>query len=169
MHTLNNWLTSHSYTLFKYLFSGIAGLVAVYLPPTLPYIAFAVLFIVLDCASAYRLARRIKKKNGKSSAKMRSKKLWKALLTIIYSTIAIMLALSVERNLLTMYTDLYLPNWTAIVICLIQIWSILENESSCTDSPWPKGLRKILIDKSERHFDVDLSFLDEKEEIKWNT
>ena len=63
-----------------------------------------------------------------------------------------------------MYKDLYLANWTAIVICSIQLWSILENESSCNDSKWAGVLQKFLVDKAERHWDIDLSGLVEQGE-----
>ena len=42
--------------------------------------------------------------------------------------------------------------------------TFLENESSCNGAKWAKTLQKILIDKTERHFDIDLSELDSKEE-----
>jgi hypothetical protein len=41
---------------------------------------------------------------------------------------------------------------------------VLENKSSCNGSRWAKVLQKIMIDKTERHYDVDLSILKEKEE-----
>jgi hypothetical protein len=44
-------------------------------------------------------------------------------------------------------------------ICFWQLWSILENESSCNDAKWAKVLQKILVDKTSRHFDIDLSDL----------
>jgi hypothetical protein len=70
-----------------------------------------------------------------------------------------MLAFSIEKQILVMYSDLYLANWTAIVVCFIQFWSILENESSCNDKKWAVVLQKIMVDKAERHFDIDLSDL----------
>lgn len=51
-------------------------------------------------------------------------------------------------------------------ICFWQLWSILENESSCNGAKWAKVMQKILVDKTERHFDIDLSELDSKEEIE---
>ena len=49
------------------------------------------------------------------------------------------------------------------VICFEQAWSIFENESSCRseeDSRFWKMLQKIMIDKTARHFDVNLDELD---------
>lgn len=48
------------------------------------------------------------------------------------------------------------------VICFEQAWSILENESSCraeNESMFWKMLQKIMVDKTERHFDVNLDDL----------
>ena len=48
------------------------------------------------------------------------------------------------------------------VICFEQAWSILENESSCrpeTESRFWKALQKIMVDKTARHFDVNLDDL----------
>ena len=53
------------------------------------------------------------------------------------------------------------------VILFEQIWSALENNSSCrsdTDSRFWKILQKIMIDKTERHFDVSLQDLKAKDE-----
>jgi hypothetical protein len=44
-------------------------------------------------------------------------------------------------------------------ICFWQLWSILENESSCNGAKWAKIMQKILVDKTSRHFDIDLSDL----------
>jgi hypothetical protein len=43
-----------------------------------------------------------------------------------------------------------------------QVWSILENESSCRseqDAKLWKLLQRVMVDKTSRHFDVDLSEL----------
>ena len=57
-----------------------------------------------------------------------------------------------------------LANITAGAVCFWQLWSMLENESSCSDERWAKVLQKVLVDKTERHFDVDLSVLNEEKD-----
>lgn len=47
-------------------------------------------------------------------------------------------------------------------ICFWQLWSILENESSCNGAKWAKVMQKILVDKTSRHFDIDLDDLVEQ-------
>jgi hypothetical protein len=60
--------------------------------------------------------------------------------------------------------DVRLPEIFAGIVIFWQLYSILENESSCNDAKWAKVLQKIMIDKTERHFDVDLSILRERED-----
>lgn len=149
-------------TVLKWLLAISAGSMAL-ITPNIPYILIAFAFILADCISAYRLARRVKKKTGRSRAKMQSNKLWKAFLTVLASASAIVLAFAIEKRILVMYSNpLYLANWTAIVVCAIQLWSILENESSCNGSKWAAVAQKFMVDKAERHFDIDLSDLIEK-------
>jgi len=53
------------------------------------------------------------------------------------------------------------------IICFEQAWSILENESSCRgekDGMFWKILQKIMIDKTERYFDINLDDLKDKNE-----
>lgn len=149
--------------LLKITLSLPLGLLAL-VTPNVPHIIIAFIFILADCISAYRLARRVRKAGKARKVKIKSNKLWKAFITATASAFAIVLAFVIEKYIMVMYHDLYLANWTAIVICGIQSWSILENESSCNEKKWAKNLQKFLVDKTERHFDVDLSFLKKEEE-----
>ena len=149
--------------LLKITLSLPLGLLAL-VTPNVPHIIIVFIFILADCISAYRLARRVRKAGKARKVKIKSNKLWKAFLTATASAFAIVLAFVIEKYIMVMYTNLYLANWTAIVFCGIQCWSILENESSCNEKKWAKNLQKFLVDKTERHFDVDLSFLKKEEE-----
>ena len=46
--------------------------------------------------------------------------------------------------------------YVAALFCFIQLISVLENESSCNDAWWARALQKFLMDKSKRHFDMDI-------------
>lgn len=146
------------HTIIKWLFAIPTGILAI-IQPNLPFIIIALAFILIDCISAYRLSRRVKKATGKATAKFKSKKGWKVVLTAMAAMAAIVLAWFIQTKLLVMYDNLYLPNWTAMVICFIQGWSILENEASCNGSKWAIIAQKFVADKTERHFDIDLSIL----------
>jgi hypothetical protein len=42
-------------------------------------------------------------------------------------------------------------------VCGWQFWSFLENKASCNGAKWASKAKKILVDKTNRHFDVQLS------------
>lgn len=66
------------------------------------------------------------------------------------------LVFMMDKVIITM-EQLYATKFVAGIFCTLQIISILENASSESDSKWMKPLQKILINKAERHFDVDIN------------
>lgn len=157
------WVISHLADIFKWGLSILASLLAI-LEPTLPFILISLGFIIGDCVTSWRLARRVKKKTGKASGKFQSSKFGKVLITSLIALALICLAFLVEKYILVMYQDIYLANYVAFLVCFKELWSMLENESSCSDSKWAKVLQKVMVDKAARHFDIDLSGLEAKEE-----
>jgi len=147
----------------KYVMSALGGLL-VYLKPSLPLFYVCLAVIAIDSISAYRLSKRVKKRTGKSTGKFRSKPASKIFDTIIKVFLIIILANMIEANVTVMFDKLYLANYAAAIFIFIQGWSILENESSLNDNRWAKILQKIMVDKTERHFDIDLSDLKNEEE-----
>jgi len=129
---------------------------------TLIFLAFA--FVIADCLSAWRLSRRLHRKgctkNGKGSCgKFRSDKMFNTVLELIIVIPAgLLLAFWTQQHLFE-GMNIRLPQIFAGIVIFWQLLSILENESSCNGKRWAKVLQKILIDKTERHFDVDLSDL----------
>ena len=83
-------------------------------------------------------------------------------MTLIKIYVLIILAFLIETFIFE-GLQLKLSNIAAGAVCFWQLWSMLENESSCSDERWAKVLQKVLVDKTERHFDVDLSDLKRKE------
>ena len=72
--------------------------------------------------------------------------------------VLILLAFLIEKYV-CIHWDLHLEYIVTGIICFEQAWSILENESSCRedeDSRIYRMLQRIMVDKSERHFDVEL-------------
>lgn len=113
--------------------------------------------VALDCISAIKLARRVKKL-GKGTGKVTSEKGSKIISTLVTIYSLISLAYLLDTYVATML-DLYLENIVAGIFCFWHMWSILENESSANSSRWAKILQRILVDKAERHFDVKLDEL----------
>lgn len=146
---------------------GIGWLVGLF-KPTFPLIVVALLFIISDAWTAWDLSKRVHikypDKTQREQAKFRSFAFGKVIRSTIPKRLwLIILAYLVERWVFV-HVEWPLSYIVTGVICFEQLWSILENESSCRDereSRFWKLLQKILIDKTERHFDVDLGELRE--------
>jgi len=150
------------------LLGGLAGWFVGTFEPTFPLIYVAIAFIVYDSWTAYELDKRVKKRypdKKKRPAAYMSYKAWGMVPTMIESFTIILLMYAAQR---WVFVDIYVPlSYIATgVICGVQLLSIAENKSSCR-SPLDKGwnvwkiMAKVLVDKTERHFDVNLSDLKE--------
>lgn len=143
---------------------GIIGWFVGTFEPAFPLIYIAIAFIVYDSWTAFELDKRVKKRypnKKKRPANYVSYKAWGMVPTITESCAIILLMWLLQKYV---FVDLYVPlvYIATGVICGVQLLSIAENKSSCR-TPQDKGwnvwkiLAKVLVDKTERHFDVDLS------------
>lgn len=134
----------------------LVGAVWGLLEPTIPFAAICLFAIVVDCISAYRLGKRVKKQNSEGTDKEKFKSSYARRM---FYTLCIVYACTVLGWLIDTYiypfVDLYLANFIAGGFCLVQLLSICENESSCNDARWAKVLQKVLVNKAARHLDVD--------------
>lgn len=148
----------------KYLAMAL-GVAGTYLLPLTPIITICVAIVLLDVVSSYRLSLRLKKKYPKKlSGKFSSLKALRVMTTLIRIFILIILAYSIDVYIISFTTDFYLTKIVAGVFCFDQLWSILENESSGNNKRWARLLQRVMIDKSERHFYVNLKdYYDVKE------
>jgi hypothetical protein len=142
--------------LCKYL-SGIAfGIIAV-LEPTLSFAAVLMFAILLDCWSAWDLARRLRKIYPDNvSGKFQSHHAMKIIKTFLQVYTVVVLLHLVDTVLLKGFGYLNLSNIGAAVFCGIQVWSILENLSSGNGSAWAKTLQRFMVDKAKRHFQINI-------------
>jgi hypothetical protein len=154
---------------FISIIGGIVGWFIGIFEPTFPLIYVAVAFILYDSWTAFELDKRVKQQypdKKKRPAKYVSYKAWDMIPTMIESFIIILLMFAAQKYI---FVDLYVPlSYIATgAICGVQLLSIAENKSSCR-FPGDKGykiwkvLAKYLVDKTERHFDADLSELKEE-------
>lgn len=145
---------------YKALFI-ISGGVFVMLQDISMLVLVCTIAVIFDCVSAIRLAKRVKK-NGDGKGKIESRKGLVIIdkLSVIYSLIVF--GYLIDTYIATMF-NLYLPNIVAGIFCFWNFWSILENESSLKDARWAKIMQRILVDKAERHFDIDLKDFKEKQ------
>ncbi len=139
----------------KFFFVFLGAVWAV-VEPQIPFMLICTLAVLMDCFTAWQLGRRVRKKYpDKADGKFKSEHAGKIFVTLLKIYALIVLAAFIQRYI---FEDLpiRLTNIVAGAICFWQIWSMLENESSCNTSRWAKVLQRIMVDKTERHFDVDL-------------
>lgn len=141
----------------------LVGAVWGMLEPTIPFAAICLFAIVVDCISAYRLGKRVKRQKSTGTDKEKFKSSYARRM---FYTLCIVYACTVLGWLIDTYmypfVDLYLANFISGGFCLVQLLSIFENESSCNDARWAKVLQKVLVNKAARHLDVD------KEDLNFN-
>lgn len=143
--------------------STFGALVAL-LQPTVPFIIICTIAILFDCYTAWSLSRRVKRKYpGANDGKFKSRYAGRVFVTLIKVYALTILAYLVQTFILE-GLPIKLANIVAAAVCFWQVWSMLENESSCNDAKWAKIAQRILVDKTERHFDIDLSELKEDKE-----
>lgn len=146
-------------SLFRHLFTFAGALVAA-LQPTLPYIGICTLAIFYDCYTAWQLDRRVKQAypdHAKGEAgKFKSHHFGSVIMTLLKSYALIVLAFLIERHITQGAVGVDLTKVAAGAICFWQIWSIVENESSCNGARWAQVARRFFVDKTKRHLDLDL-------------
>lgn len=160
--------------IWKILFTAIGGVLGWIIgafEPAFPLVVVVVIFILYDAWTAYQLDKRVHIRHPSKATRMEAKFTSFAFGKVVKVTIPkrlwlIFLAYICEKWVFV-HVNVPLSYIATGVICFEQFWSILENESSCreeSDSRFWKILQRIMIDKTERHFDVSLDELKEKKE-----
>lgn len=148
--------------IFRWVFTLMGSVVAAF-KPALPYYLICILMIFADCYTAWSLSRRARKeypnKVSEDGSKFKSHHFGMVLNTMIKTMVLISLAFLMQQYIIPDSWPVDLAKIAAGAVCFWQLWSILENESSCNGSKWAKLMQKILVDKTSRHFDIDLSEL----------
>ena len=155
-------------TWLKWLFLTIGGAIGWVIgrfEPAFPLLAVAFMFVLYDAWSAYELDKRVHKvypdKVKREQAKFVSYKFRSVIPTLIERMVIIILAYACERWVFV-HVSIPASYIAAAVVCAEQALSIAENKASCR-LPGDKHARiwkilaKVLIDKTERHFDLDMS------------
>ena len=160
-----NYIPNLPKILFALMGGGVGWFVGEF-RPTFPLIIVAVIFIVYDAYTAYQLDKRVKLVYPDKAQRKKAKFTSFAFGKVIKQTIPKRLSLIILAFLVEHWVFIHLTIPLSYVItgaiCFEQAWSILENESSCrneADSRFWRLLQKIMIDKTERHFDVSLNEL----------
>lgn len=143
---------------------GVIGWIIGRFEPAFPLLAVAFMFVLYDAWSAYELDKRVHKvypdKVRREQAKFVSYKFRSVIPTLIERMVIIILAYCCERWVFV-HVSVPVSYIAAAVVCAEQALSIAENKASCRlpgdkhARVW-KMLAKVLIDKTERHFDINL-------------
>lgn len=143
------------------ILGGIVGWCVAVFQPAVPLMSVMVCFCVVDAYSAYLLSKRVASAHP-DQAKYKQPKFSSFLFgKVVSHTIPVRICCILLSHLADQYVALHVElNLAYIVtgaICFEQAWSILENMSSCEPNHrlWVL-LRKILVDKTERHLGIDL-------------
>lgn len=155
--------SEHIYRCIATAFSGVITA----LSPTLPYIILCTAAIIADCYTAYRLSKRVRT-NFPDRASKEVGKFNSEYFRRVLRTLGETYALLVFAYFVHLYVTDELPfNALKLAAGLVigwQAWSCLENMSSCNGKKWAKILQQVMVDKTERHFDVNLEALKEVED-----
>lgn len=145
------------------MIGGAVGWIVEEFQPTFPLIIVAVIFILYDAFTAFQLDKRVHvkypDKTQRQQAKFDSFKFARVIRHTIPKRLTLILLAYLVEHWVFIHVNIPLSYVATGVICFEQLWSILENESSCRseeDGHFYKVLQKIMVDKTERHFDVNL-------------
>ena len=109
-----------------------------------------------DCYFAWRLSVRVKKINKKSKGKLSSSKIRRATSNLFEAMLLILAAYAIDKIIIQI-DDMFLTRIVTGAYAIRQLISCLENASSANGSKWARLAQKVLVDKSSRHYDVDLN------------
>ena len=144
----------------------LAGAASAAVEPTLPYIAICTAMVLADCLTAWSLSRRVRRAHPDRASgdarKFKSHNFGRVVVTLLKTYALIVMAFLIQRHI-TDGIPVDLAKVAAGAVCFWQLWSILENESSCNGARWARVLQRVLVDKTSRHFDIDLEELKPKE------
>ena len=142
---------------------GVMGACVAMIRPTFPFILVCTLAVLADCYTAWSLSRRVKKRfPGANDGKFKSNYAGRVFITLI-KVYSLTILVHLIDAMVFPEIALHLPQVVAGAVCFWQIWSMLENESSCNDAKWANIAQRIMVDKTERHFDIDLHELKEEQ------
>lgn len=158
-----------------YICGVVFGWVWFHFAPTIPFHAVALLFIVSDAWTAYKLDKRVHSKYPEATAatgRFTSFLFGKVIRETIPERLwAIILAWTAEHWIF-INIDCSLVYIVTGVIIVEQSVSMLENATSCregNDGLFFRILKKILVDKTARHLGDDVAALLDKKENEDNS
>ena len=153
-------------TIFLTLGGALGWVIGIF-RPAIPLAVVMILFILYDAWTAYQLDKRAKimypDKTKRHEAKFTSFAFGKVVRKTIPERLAVIILAYLAEKYIFVHVDIPLSYIATGVICFEQAWSALENNASCRTDEREKRfwrlLQSIMIDKTERHFDIELTEL----------
>lgn len=145
---------------------GLVGWMIGEFKPAFPLAVVAIVFILYDTWTAYKLDKRVHTaypdKTQRKQAKFTSFAFGKVVKQTIPKRLMLIILAFLAEHWVFIHVTIPLSYVVTGAICFEQFWSILENESSCrpeSESRFWKLMQQIMVDKTERHLDVNLDKL----------
>lgn len=145
---------------------GLVGWMIGEFKPTFLLTVVVVVFILYVAWTAFKLDKRVRTaypdKTQRKQAKFTSFAFGKVVKQTIPKRLMLIILAFLEEHWVFIHVTIPLSYVVTGAICFEQFWSILENESSCrteSESRFWKLMQQIMVDKTERHLDVNLDKL----------
>ena len=145
---------------------GLVGWMIGEFKPAFPLTVVVVVFILYVAWTAFKLDKRVRTaypdKTQRKQAKFTSFAFGKVVKQTIPKRLMLIILAFLEEHWVFIHVTIPLSYVVTGAICFEQFWSILENESSCrteSESRFWKLMQQIMVDKTERHLDVNLDKL----------
>ena len=145
---------------------GLVGWMIGEFKPAFPLAVVVVVFILYVAWTAFKLDKRVRTaypdKTQRKQAKFTSFAFGKVVKQTIPKHLMLIILAFLEEHWVFIHVTIPLSYVVTVAICFEQFWSILQNESSCrteSESRFWKLMQQIMVDKTERHLDVNLDKL----------
>jgi len=145
---------------------GLVGWMIGEFKPAFLLTVVVVVFILYVAWTAFKLDKRVRTaypdKTQRKQAKFTSFAFGKVVKQTIPKRLMLIILAFLEEHWVFIHVTVPLSYVVTGAICFEQFWSILENESSCrteSESRFWKLMQQIMVDKTERHLDVNLDKL----------
>lgn len=145
---------------------GLVGWMIGEFKPAFLLTVVVVVFILYVAWTAFKLDKRVRTaypdKTLRKQAKFTSFAFGKVVKQTIPKRLMLIILAFLEEHWVFIHVTIPLSYVVTGAICFEQFWSILENESSCrteSESRFWKLMQQIMVDKTERHLDVNLDKL----------
>jgi hypothetical protein len=147
----------------KYVAMLMGGLAAL-LEPAIPFMVVCTLAVLCNSYTVIGLSRRIKSKYPTAKESSFRSNYAEYVFSVLIKIYALIVLVFLVEGYVFEGLPVKLSNIVAGAVCFWQIWSMLEHEISCNDARWAKIAQRILVDKTERYFNIDLRELKEGKE-----